>query len=738
MKNNNKKRIFILIFVLFIIFILIFLSLIIYASKINKELDISMFAKGATSISKIYYYDFEDRENRIGEIKELSKEALFNNRSEYISIYEMPKNLINAFVSIEDKRFYSHTGVDWLRTGRAIINYVANFGKSGFGGSTITQQLIKNITGNNQITAKRKIDEIIRAIDLEKKLSKNQILELYLNVVYLAENSYGVEAASKMYFNKEAQNLNLAECASIAAIVQNPTKYDPYRHPENNKERRNIVLSEMLKQGYITKEEYDEAREYEIIVNDNIDNENKSNVYSWYTEHLISDVTNDISKKYNLSENVARAWILRGGINIYSLIDPSVQNAAEEVYLNYSKYISPTSNGKYPESAIVILDPKTADILAIVGGIGKKNSNLIFNRATNAKRPVGSAIKPLSVYAPALENDIITYSTVYDDTPIVLENKALWPKNSPNRYRGLMPISFAVERSVNTVAVKVLKDLGINNSVEFLEKLNINVDRNNDKNLSSLGLGQLTNGETLLNITNAYLPLANGGEYKKARSYLYVTDNYGNIILDNSVNETKRVISEQTSYIMTKMLENVVKFGTAKEITLKNTQSVAGKTGTSSNNQDKWFIGYTPKFICGVWSGFDTPAPIYSYTNQSCIMFDEVMKLIYENVEPTLFDAPEGIVERIFCFDSGKIINKACEYDERGSREVIGYYKINALPNEKCDIHKIVYIDKVSNKIATPRTPFWRRVKKAYLNYERDKINNVTIEDSEHIIPFIE
>ena len=738
MKNNNKKRIFILIFVLFIIFILIFLSLIIYASKINKELDISMFAKGATSISKIYYYDFEDRENRIGEIKELSKEALFNNRSEYISIYEMPKNLINAFVSIEDKRFYSHTGVDWLRTGRAIINYVANFGKSGFGGSTITQQLIKNITGNNQITAKRKIDEIIRAIDLEKKLSKNQILELYLNVVYLAENSYGVEAASKMYFNKEAQNLNLAECASIAAIVQNPTKYDPYRHPENNKERRNIVLSEMLKQGYITKEEYDEAREYEIIVNDNIDNENKSNVYSWYTEHLISDVTNDISKKYNLSENVARAWILRGGINIYSLIDPSVQNAAEEVYLNYSKYISPTSNGKYPESAIVILDPKTADILAIVGGIGKKNSNLIFNRATNAKRPVGSALKPLSVYAPALENDIITYSTVYDDTPIVLENKALWPKNSPNRYRGLMPISFAVERSVNTVAVKVLKDLGINNSVEFLEKLNINIDRNNDKNLSSLGLGQLTNGETLLNITNAYLPLANGGEYKKARSYLYVTDNYGNIILDNSANETKRVISEQTSYIMTKMLENVVKFGTAKEITLKNTQSVAGKTGTSSNNQDKWFIGYTPKFICGVWSGFDTPAPIYSYTNQSCIMFDEVMKLIYENVEPTLFDAPEGIVERIFCFDSGKIINKACEYDERGSREVIGYYKINALPNEKCDIHKIVYIDKVSNKIATPRTPFWRKVKKAYLNYERDKINNVTIEDSEYIIPFIE
>lgn len=635
---KNKKILFI--FLPLILFLLVFLA---FFFSLNKEIDLSLIKTGASSVTRIYYFDYEDRENRIGSAKELKDEALFLQKNEWTSLYDMPKYLSDAFIAIEDKRFYEHNGVDFLRTGKAIFNFVFGKNKKSFGGSTITQQLIKNLTGDNQATPKRKIEEIFRALNLETKMSKNEILESYLNVVYLSQNCYGVGTGAELYFGKKAEDLTLSEAAMLAAIVKSPKRYDPFINFSNNISRRNLVLKEMLKQNLISTEDYEAALKENVRINENVESESKAGIYSWYTELLISDVSKDLASKYSISQEAAKRMILKGGFNIYSTIDPDIQNAVQYVYDGYIKYVMP-ENGIFPESACVILDPKTSDILAVVGGKGKKEANMIFNRAVNAKRPPGSVIKPLSVYAPAIEEGIITYSSIYDDSPITMKNGAMWPKNSPDKYRGQMPVHFALEHSVNTVAVKVLHDLSISKSLKYLDKFMININRNSDKNDSSLALGQLTDGESLLNITNAYTVFSNGGSISKPRSYLYVTDNYGKTVLKNE-NEKNRVISTENAAIMTKMLQNVVNDGTASLVKLKNTSiEIAGKTGTSSNNEDRWFVGYTPDYVCGIWTGFDTPKPVYSKKNPSCLIFNEIFNKIYNNEdEISKFLIPEYI-----------------------------------------------------------------------------------------------
>lgn len=679
----QKKRIKIATMIIFAIILIALISFLIFFFSLNREIDLSLIKTGSSSITRIFYFDYEDREKRTGKAIELTDEAIFLHKSEWSSIYEMPKHLSNAFIAIEDKRFFDHNGVDFLRTGKATLNYIFGKDKSSYGGSTITQQLIKNLTGDNESTPKRKIEEILRALNLETRLNKNEILEAYLNVVYLSNNSYGVRAGAKMYFNKELEDLTLAECASLAAIVKSPTKYNPYSSLNNNLQRQKIVLKEMLNQNMISQEEYYKALEQRLEINDNINNETNSGIFSWYTESLINDVATDLAKKEGISFDEARRQLLRGGYNIYSTINPKLQQTLENVYASYAKYILP-ENGKYPESACVIIDPKTSDVLAIVGGKGKKSANMIFNRATQAKRPPGSTIKPLSAYAPSIDKDLVNYSTIIDDSPLKIDNNEAWPKNSPNKYRGNVPLYFAVERSLNTVAAKVVERLGIRNSIKFLDSLSINIDKK-DENLSSLALGQLTSGETLLNMTNAYSIFANGGYISKPKTYLYVTDNYGNVVLSNETAH-KRVISLETSQIMTKMLQNVIKQGTGKSVRITNENiDIAGKTGTSSNNEDRWFIGYTPDYVCGIWTGFDTPKPINS-SNPSCSLFNAIFEKIYDNQDETSkFLLSDIIYEEEICIESGKKANEECKKDEKS---VLGYYKASD-KLDYCDIHKL-------------------------------------------------
>lgn len=728
-KPKTKKILFALLALLGVIFLI--LSIFFYFS-IDKEIDISLFKAGGTSVSKIYYFDYEDRKNRIGMAEELKEEAIFLEKSEWESLYNMPKDLLNAFIAIEDKHFYEHNGVDWLRTGKAMLNYIFKFDKSGYGGSTITQQLIKNVTGENDFTPKRKVEEIFRAQYVEKNLSKNEILEAYLNVVYMSQNCYGVGAASKLYFNKEVKDLTLAECATLASIVQNPNKYDPYKNPKNNMERRKIVLNQMLVQGYISQEQYDIAINEKVAISEDVEKNRNSGVYSWYTEALLNEVSSDLAKKYDLNTSAARNLILKGGYNIYSVVDKELQEFLEKTYENYMLNFD-NQNGTFPQSSCVVIDPYTSDVLAIVGGIGKKNGNLIFNRATDAKRPLGSVIKPLSVYAPGLEDNAFNYATVYDDTPIKIGDNKYWPKNSPNRYRGLIPVSFAVERSVNTVAVKALNDLGINRSKMYLKRFGLNIDDRLDGNEASLALGQLTNGECLLNTANAYTAFVNGGNVSTPKTYLYVTDSYGNKVLEKNT-ETKKVLSQENAYIMTMMLKNVVDRGTASYINVSQKIDIAGKTGTSSNNEDKWFVGYSPLYVCGVWTGYDTPKPMYYEKNPSCLIFDKVMEYAHRNISEYIeFEKPFGVYTEEFCFDSGDLAQDNCKNDLRGDRTELGYFAYKDIPNSPCKMHEKVYIDN-DGYITSKESPFWNRRLTSLLNYSREKQDGIIVDDEEYLV----
>ncbi len=729
-KKISIKKVLLTLFIVSLVVIVSFGAYVYFS--LDKEFDVSLLKKGGTTVSRIYYFDYEDRQNRIGEAKELKDEAIFLEKSEWRSLYSMPKNLCNAFIAIEDKRFYEHNGVDWLRTTKAMLNYFFKFDKSGYGGSTITQQLIKNVTGENELSPKRKMEEIFRAKDIESKLSKNEILEAYLNVVYMSQNCYGVGAAADLYFDKDVEELSLVECAALASIVQNPSKYDPYKHPENNKERRKIVLKQMLEQGYISDNEYNEAIDADIAISSEVEANRNSGVYSWYTETLLNEVAKDMAEKYDLKESAARNLILKGGYKIYSVIDKDLQDYAEKIYESYWAYID-NQGGTFPESSCVVIDPYTSDILSIVGGTGKKQGNLIFNRATDAKRPLGSVIKPLSVYAPGLEEGIFDYATVYDDTPVKLFNGGFWPKNSPDKYRGLMPISFAVERSVNTVAVKALQDLGINRSKKYLKGFGINITEQMDENEASIALGQLTNGESLLNVTNAYSAFANGGYVSNPKTYLYVEDSRGNIILSKE-EEQESVISPENAYIMTMLLKGVVDKGTASNVHLKEKIATAGKTGTTSNNEDKWFIGYTPYYVCGVWTGYDNPRAMYYGINPSTVIFDKIMEYAHRDLKYYEdFDRPFEIVESEYCFDSGSLPSQNCKNDMRGDRTEVGYFVYGAEPKSYCTIHKTVEIDNEGYAIEG-HLPFWKRRRVVLLDYEREKQEGIDVLDEEFLL----
>lgn len=601
-----------------------------YAAKYKEcSVDDRLLSISANSEDTHFYcFSFSDRTKRSGEAYLLENTTLNSGQKyEFVPFNEIPNNLINAFISIEDKRFYKHHGIDILRTGHATINYL--FGRGDFGGSTITQQLIKNLTGNTEISPKRKLSEAFSAIDLEKRYTKNEILELYLNIINLSEGCRGIGAAAQYFYSKDVSELSLDECASLAAITNNPAKYDPLRHPENNRQRRNIILKAMLEQGYINSREYETATAVPITLNTD-KNEKNEKYNSWYIDTVIDDVSFDLSQKYGISQKQAVQMIYSGGLNIYIAMDENVQSVLDDYYSNIYNFPA-SANGEIPQSSMIVIDPHTGDILGIAGAVGKKQGNRLQNYATCTKRPTGSTIKPISVYAPALDSGLINWATIIEDSPIKSINGKPWPSNANKIYSGNVNIKYAVEASLNTVAVKTLGMLGNKKSFDFLSHtLLINsLDINNDMGDASLALGQQSHGITLRELTAAY-SIFEQGIMSKPRSYFTVTDKSGKIILDNPSYQT-RAISNESATIMTKMLESVVKTGTACDgITLDSITEVAGKSGTTQNNCDRYFVGYTPELLAGVWLGFDYPKPLDEFGgNVSVYIWDEVMKIIY-------------------------------------------------------------------------------------------------------------
>jgi len=451
---------------------------------------------------------------------------------------------------------------------------------------------------------RRKLVEIYRALEFEKTHTKPQIMELYLNIIPLGENCRGVQSASRVYFGKDVKDLTLAECASLIGITNNPSRYDPYISAENNKERQEIILSEMLKQGYINQAQYDEAVAQELVfTNASREKKKSDDNYSWFVDQVINDVVNDLCDKTGYEYDIVYTMVKTGGYQIYSTVNPDVQAAVDQVYEDLSS-LPATASSQQLQSGIVIVDNTTGDIVALAGGVGKKQGSLVWNCATRSLLSPGSIIKPVAVYAPAIELGLITPATVMDDTPYSFTDTATWPKNLDSTYRGLVSVEEAVEQSINTVPVKLVAQMTPEYSYSFAkDKMGLstlvssykttNGEELSDVNLWALALGSLTRGVTVRAMTAAYAAFANEGVWREARTYTIVKDSNGQVILDNT-QESHVAMKDMTAWYITDMLKSTVEKGTGTAAQLEN-MTVAGKTGTTSRDFDRWFAGYTPE-----------------------------------------------------------------------------------------------------------------------------------------------
>lgn len=639
--------------------------------------------------------------------------TVYNGARIWANYDEIPRNLINAFVAVEDERFWEHRGVDFIRVAGVtyklfIRGYVVG------GASTITQQVVKMTTGEDDFTLRRKIQEQWKALQIEKVAGKKQILELYLNLVYLGEGVNGVKAAARTFFDKNLSELTLAECASIAATARRPTTTEPLNNKEYNKSIRDIVLSKMLELKYITKEEYDEAVNQDVAASRGIIE--PPSVMPHFVEETLREVQADLKEKLGMTDKDAWSLIENGGLRIYSTIDPAIQGIVDGAFMDedgyFPHYSTDIIDNERPQGAMIVIDPSTGAIKAMSGGSGEKTANFVKNLATQEKRQPGSTIKPMGVYAPLIELGRITAATVFEDLPLHLPD-GYHPHNYSYNYRGLTTVRDAIINSTNVVAVKAWLMLGPDLSHYFLTNslglTGIRTDPNdpvNDRN-AAMALGGLTDGVTLLEMTSSYIPLANQGIYTKPYMYTRVEQPDGTVILEKQV-EARQVISSQTAYIMTAMLKDVVERGTAGPAILNEGEiDSAGKTGTSSGYRDRWFIGYSPYYLAGVWYGFYPQRFEFPGEGQALRIYADVMRRIHENLPARSFEKPEGIVVREVCIDSGKLPGPYCEYDPRGSRVREEIFATGTEPTETCDTHALVKICTESGGLAGESCPDW-------------------------------
>lgn len=614
--------------------------------------------------TQICYIDSEGNE------KTLTTISSEQNRV-WVDLEEIPQNLRDAIVAIEDERFYTHKGFDLKRTTKAFFVFVKNklTGQpTTFGGSTITQQLVKNLTQKTERTAARKIMEISRAIKLEKQISKDKILELYLNSIYLSQGCNGVQTASQKFFGKPVSELDLAECASIAGITQYPTLYDPLINPDNNKEKQEIVLKKMHELGYIDEKEYEDAIAKELVFTE-YDKEFAETgvINSYFVDQIIFDVTEDLVEK-GYSKTLANKMIYSGGLKVIATIDPKIQSAMEDVFENTDNF--PYSTGDNPaQASMIVIDPYTGEIKGVVGGIGRKPGNLVLNRATQTLRQPGSTIKPIGVYAPALENGLINPASIYTDQATSYGG---WtPKNYDHSYIGDVSVRYAVRRSLNTIPVQILNKMGPEKAFNFMtDNLGVSslVRREtgsdgkvySDIGLSQLALGGLTHGISVLELTAAYSPFVNQGIYTKPYSYTSVLDSKGNEILSHSP-QSEIAMSESTAYITSMMLREVVTSGTGGGAQLPSGIFTAGKTGTTSDNNDRWFVGYTPYYTAAVWYGYDTPQSIKASGNPCIPVWKKVMTQIHSGLSQKTPVRPSDVRYVEYCGGTGHLPGEFCE-----------------------------------------------------------------------------
>lgn len=626
-------------------------------------------------------------------------DKIYDKNRQWVDYENIPQALKDAIVCIEDERFYYHNGVDFIGTAKAVGNYVIGK-KNAPGGSTITQQLVKNLTDNTEVKWQRKVTEMLRALNVESTTSKEDILEMYLNTVYFGNGCYGVKSAAKVYFGKNPQDLSVLECASIAGLTQNPEGYNPFNEKckDNFKERRNSVLSKMHEFKKISDEEYQTLKDTDTVFTKKESSENSSASTSYFIQKLIEDVKVDLCDKYDMSYSEATDYLKKGGLKIYATIDTNVQQAIDSVYKARS-----AASVSDPQSAIVVMDPYTGDIKGMAGGFGETNE-IKRNRTYDDPRQPGSAIKPISVYAPAIEKDIISPSTIVDDSAYTAPDGTVI-KNYDGKYSGKITVRYALQKSKNPPVMRILDDLGIDNSFKYLKNnFGITTLDERDKAHSPLALGGLTHGLRVDELTAAYAPFVNGGTYYTPHTYTHVTDAHGKIVLDNRDMGTK-AINEDTAYVMNSLLQSVVNspggtaYGTRAKISGVPT---GGKTGTTDDDADRWFVGITPKYVAAIWYGYDDRREVKTSGNPCIQLWGSVMEKVYSNIPAAekskdFFDGkiPDGVVQVSVCSQTGDLASSGCS-------AVKEYFKEDSNPKSYCTSHSAPIATAEPDKEPTP------------------------------------
>ena len=594
----------------------------------------------------------------------------------WVDYDQIPQTMKDAVVAIEDKRYWEHRGVDWWRTLGATAN-LFNFAQASGGGSTITQQLIKNITGENEVSLTRKVKEIFRALNLERKYSKEEILSAYLNVVNFGSGCNGVQTAANLYFGKNIQDCDLAECAAIAGITRNPTAYSPLAHPDKNKARQQTVLTAMHDQKKITDAEYaaamKESEHMKFVGKKPEDVVDENSVWNWYTETMFEDLKEGLMEVYSCSADKAIDMIYHGGLKIYSAMDSDMQTAAEEVFNDGKTFPARYQN---LQGGYVSMD-YSGRVLAVVGGKGKKESNRLFNLATDAKRQPGSSIKPLAVYGPAVNLGLINYSSLVNDEPLPnWKNGKPGPANADRRYHGKVTVEKALEQSYNAAAVQIDKLLTPQVSFNLLrEKLGFTSLEPTDNTLA-MAIGGLTNGVTVREMAAGFQIFGNGGKYYRPYTFYYVEDHDGNVILDNRDEVPTQALSSSSATIVRKLMNNVMARGTGTSANIRG-WDVFGKTGTTNDNKDSWFVGGTPYAVAGIWTGYSkTPKALNKYeTPVAKNVWKAVMTKYLKEKQKKDFQDDPGVVSALFCTQSGLLANPGVSASTR-----VGWYKKDSLP----------------------------------------------------------
>lgn len=894
------------------IFLLIMLMLVVIAAGATVGIVVGI-AKDAPEIDPTNIYSLLSQTSFIVDQNGNPLERVQNKESEYRTIVDLdriPQHLQDAFVAIEDERFISHIGVDPKGIVSALLDNI-KAGHTVRGASTITQQLARNLYLSNEVKLDRKIKEAYLALQIEKTLTKKQILEAYLNRISLGQGAYGVQEAAQTYFSKNVEDLTLGESAIFAAIVKSPAKYSPYQtirpedfdsekhievgrldilgeqyiavyNPEAVK-RQKIVLNKMLELGKINQEEYEAALAEDLLSSLKPGQRKVKGISSYFNDYIKVQVIEALMDELGYSREEAEKELYTGGLKIYSAMDVELQKELEDVYNNFteillddpdkikgpalitwrlnndgniiderkqtifykkenlldenynlmieqdsyelvdgnlvlnSKKLTPYQsnveivdyytiderknlvthrvgnltlpekeftiteentiiisdkflkdnpefykidgegnlviNEKYfyrhedgivqPQSATVIMDYRTGEIKALIGGRDVEGAR-ILNRATSSARQPGSTIKPLSAYLPALDNGFTAASPI-DDVPFYNHNGELWPANWYSGYKGIHTLRKSVEQSVNVNSVKVVEAIGVQTSLEYLSRMGIiNKDNpskdnfvtsaenkaNNDENLSALGLGGMTKGLTPLEVTAAFGSIANSGTYIKPISFTKILDKNDNILLDNTPKKNT-VVSPEVAFIMSDILRTTVSNGIAGRAQVPN-MPTAGKTGTTQDKSDAWFVGYTPYYVTGIWIGNDTPQiKLNQGSAMAAQMWKIIMTRVHEGLESKNFDRPDNLITVSVCSQSGKLPTELCSHDPRGGAIITEIFAPGTQPTDFCETHVEVEIDAETGKIANEFCPEENITSKVFI--KRDPPYNP--EENKGIIP---